>query len=453
MSGSRACCRQLPGGRWRARAGCNADGAGSAQVAMRTVPGQPVARGTVAGPRRLQCGRCWASRLPRGRSRARASCQGESGGGPAMTALSLFHETPLSPFTESQVLQAAFDRDPSPYKMFLGTKEYCVDDGQSSMLPVVKKVKQRMANDQTLNHDYLPVLGLPEFNRAVTALILGKDSIAIVEKRADSVQVPGSDAAFFMGAQFLKQWYTITHPKTATVYVSLPAWENHAAAFAKVGFTDIFGYRYWDNVKLGLAIQQWQEDLENAPEHSIVVLDIAAHHPTATDPTPAAWRQIAEIMKRKKLFPFFYVTSQGLATGDLNRDAWPVRYFVTERFELFCVQSFSKSFGLYNEKVGSLTIVSRDNSTLIRIRSQMELTVRCTWSNPPRHGSRIVATVLNNPSFFTEWQQNLKRMTERLMLIKEKLKEELRTLGTSRPWEHITKQTGMYIYPGFTTPT
>ncbi|XP_078421347.1 aspartate aminotransferase, cytoplasmic-like [Cetorhinus maximus] len=221
-------------------------------------------------------------------------------------------------------------------------------------------------------------------------------------------------------------------------------------AFREAGFMDIFEYRYWDNENLCVAIHKWLEDLQNAPEYSIVVLHIAAHWPTAMDPTPAEWKQIAEVMKRKNHFPFFYVTAQGLASGDLNKDAWPVRHFVTERFELFCAQSFCKNFGLYNDRVGSLTIVSRDNYTLVRIRSQMELAVRETWSNPPRYGARIVATILNNPAFFAEWRENLRAMAERLMLLKEKLKEELRTLGALRSWEHITRQIGLFIYPGFT---
>ncbi|XP_041065185.1 aspartate aminotransferase, cytoplasmic-like [Carcharodon carcharias] len=334
--------------------------------------------------------------------------------------------------------------------MALLLAEYCADNGQPWVLPVVKKVQQQIVHDPTLSHEYLSVRGLPEFNRATTALILGADSIAIVEKRADSIQVPGGCGSLCMGARFLKKWYTITHPKAVAIYISSPSWETHMTVFQEAGFMDIFKYRYWDNENLCVAIHKWLEDLQNAPEYSIVVLHIAAHWPTAMDPTPAEWKQIAEVMKRKKQFPFFYVTAQGLASGDLNKDAWPVRHFVTERFELFCAQSFGKNFGLYNDRVGSLTVVSRDNYTLIRIRSQMELAARQTWSNPPRYGARIVATILNNPAFFAEWRENLKRMAERLMLLKEKLKEELRTLGTLRSWEHITRQIGLFIYPGFT---
>ncbi|XP_067882582.1 aspartate aminotransferase, cytoplasmic-like [Heterodontus francisci] len=320
-----------------------------------------------------------------------------------MAALSVFHEIPEIPTSESRLPVPTFRTVQKPDKLDLGIREYCADNGQPWTPPVVRKVQQQIMHDPTLNYDYLPVQGLPEFNRATTALILGKHSIAIVEKRADSIQVPGGNAALSIAAQFLKQWYTICHPKAAAVYVPLPSWEAPMFAFHSAGFQHLFKYRYWDSVNLCFATQQWLEDLENAPEYSIVVLHIAAHWPTAMDPTSAEWRQTAEVMKRKKHFPFFYMTAQGLASGHLGRDAWPVRHFVTERFELFCAQSFSKNFGLYNERVGSLTVVSRDNNTLVRIRSQMELIARCSWSNPPRFGARIVATILNNPAFFAEW--------------------------------------------------
>ncbi|XP_055518295.1 aspartate aminotransferase, cytoplasmic-like isoform X1 [Leucoraja erinacea] len=367
----------------------------------------------------------------------------------AMAGLSVFDDTPLQAAARYRVLAATFIKDPSPRKLFLGNREYCKDDKKPAMLPVVKKVLLRIVNDATLNHEYLSTLGLTEFNRAATALLLGKGSIAIVEKRAESIQVPGGNSALFIGAHFLRQWYSITCPQQTRVYISIPFWANHASAFFEVGF-EIYGYRYWNSEKLCLALPWLLEDLEKAPDFSIVLLHIVAHRPTATDPTPSEWMQIAEVMKRKHLFPFFYSAAQGLATGDVQRDAWPVRHFVNERFELFCAQSFSTNFTLYNEGVGSLTIVSRNNQTLVCIRSQMEALARNTWSNPPWFGARIVATILNNPAFFAEWQENLKKIVERLMLTKEKLKEELRTLGTPGPWEHITKQVGLYIFPGFT---
>ncbi|XP_048474475.1 aspartate aminotransferase, cytoplasmic-like [Rhincodon typus] len=312
-------------------------------------------------------------------------------------SLSVFHETPLLSMSQDRISNDAYNKDTSPDKMYLGAREYYAEDGQVWTLPVVRKVQRQMLTDPTRCLEYLSVLGQPEFNRASTALILGGESIAIVENRADSIQVPGANAALFMAAQFLKRWFTITHPQPTTVYVSDPCWESHTFAFREAGFTDIRRYQYWDSERVCLAIPQWLQDMENAPEHSIIVLHVAAHWPTATDPTPAEWKEIAEVMKRKKLFPFFFVTAQGLASGDLNKDAFPIRHFVTERFELFCAQSFSKNFGLY------------------------------------RRG-----------------QHYLRNMAKRLMLTREKLSEELRTLGTLRPLNYISRQIGLYIFADFT---
>ncbi|XP_048379019.1 aspartate aminotransferase, cytoplasmic-like isoform X2 [Stegostoma tigrinum] len=355
------------------------------------------------------------------------------------------------PFLRTKSPTMLTTRTPAPTRCTLEPEvEYYAEDGQVWTMSVVRKVQRQMLTEPTRCLEYLSVLGQPEFNRAATALILGRESIAIVENRADSIQVPGADAALFMAAQFLKQWFTITHPRPTTVYISEPCWESHTFAFHGAGFTDIRHYQYWDSERARLAIPQWLQDMENAPEHSIIVLHIAAHWPSATDPTPAEWKEIAEVMKRKNLFPFFFVTSLGLASGDLHKDAFPVRHFVTERFELFCAQSFSKNFGLYNQRVGSLTFVSRDNQSLVRIRSQLAAAAMSTWGNPPNMGAHIVVTILNNPAFFTEWQHSIRNMARRLMLTREKLSEELRTLGTPRPLNYISRQIGLYVFADFT---
>ncbi|XP_048379020.1 aspartate aminotransferase, cytoplasmic-like isoform X3 [Stegostoma tigrinum] len=330
-------------------------------------------------------------------------------------SLSVFHETPLLSLSQDKISNDAHDKDTSPDKMYLGAREYYAEDGQVWTMSVVRKVQRQMLTEPTRCLEYLSVLGQPEFNRAATALILGRESIAIVENRADSIQVPGADAALFMAAQFLKQWFTITHPRPTTVYISEPCWESHTFAFHGAGFTDIRHYQYWDSERARLAIPQWLQDME-----------------------------------RKNLFPFFFVTSLGLASGDLHKDAFPVRHFVTERFELFCAQSFSKNFGLYNQRVGSLTFVSRDNQSLVRIRSQLAAAAMSTWGNPPNMGAHIVVTILNNPAFFTEWQHSIRNMARRLMLTREKLSEELRTLGTPRPLNYISRQIGLYVFADFT---
>uniref|UniRef100_A0A8C5WH75 Aspartate aminotransferase n=1 Tax=Leptobrachium leishanense TaxID=445787 RepID=A0A8C5WH75_9ANUR len=327
-------------------------------------------------------------------------------------------------------------------------KTYRTDDSQPWVLPVVKKVEQKIANDGSLNHEYLPILGLPEFRSSSSRIALGDDSPAIKEARVGGVQSLGGTGALRIGAEFLRRWYNGTNNTTTPIYISAPSWENHNAVFIDAGFTDIRAYHYWDAANRGLDLQGLLQDLENAPEYSIFVLHACAHNPTGTDPTPDQWKKIAEVMKRRYLFPFFDSAYQGFASGDLDKDAWAVRYFVSQGFELFCAQSFSKNFGLYNERVGNLTVVGKDSDNVARVLSQMEKLVRTTWSNPPSQGARIVAITLNTPELFDEWRDNVRTMAQRVLLMRAELKSRLEALKTPGTWNHIVNQIGMFSYTG-----
>ncbi|XP_048362857.1 aspartate aminotransferase, cytoplasmic-like [Sphaerodactylus townsendi] len=253
--------------------------------------------------------------------------------------------TPVAVFQ----LTADFRVDTDPRKVNLGVGAYRTNEGQPWVLPVVRKVEQMIAKDTSLNHEYLPILGLPEFRANSSRIALGEDSPAIKENRVGGVQSLGGTGALRIGAEFLRRWYNGTNNTATPVYISSPSWENHNSVFTDAGFKDIRTYRYWDGAKRGLDIQGFLEDLEEAPEFSIFVLHACAHNPTGTDPTQEQWKMIAAVMKRRFLFPFFDSAYQGFASGCLDRDAWAVRFFVSEGFELFCAQSFSKNFGLYRK--------------------------------------------------------------------------------------------------------
>uniref|UniRef100_A0A6I8SQC3 Aspartate aminotransferase n=1 Tax=Xenopus tropicalis TaxID=8364 RepID=A0A6I8SQC3_XENTR len=325
---------------------------------------------------------------------------------------------------------------------------YRTDDSQPWVLPVVKKVEQMIAKDSSLNHEYLPILGLPEFRSSASRIALGDDSPAFKENRVGGVQSLGGTGALRIGAEFLRRWYNGNNNTATPIYISSPSWENHNAVFSDAGFKDIRAYSYWDAAKRGLDLEGFLRDLENAPEFSIFVLHACAHNPTGTDPTPDEWKQIADVMKRRSLFPFFDSAYQGFASGSLDKDAWAVRFFVSQGFELFCAQSFSKNFGLYNERVGNLTVVGKDCDNVARVLSQMEKIVRTTWSNPPSQGARIVATTLNTPELFDEWRDNVKTMAERVLLMRAELKSRLEALKTPGTWNHIVNQIGMFSYTG-----
>jgi len=277
-------------------------------------------------------------------------------------------------------------------------------------------------------------------------MLLGNDSPAIVENRAFGVQCLSGTGSLRVGAEFLSR---ILGSKI--YYYSKPTWENHRLVFNYAGFQEGREYRYWSESSRGLDIDGFLEDLKNAPEDSVIILHACAHNPTGCDPTQEQWGQIADIMEQRKLFPFFDSAYQGFASGDLEKDSWAVRYFVSRGFELLCSQSFAKNFGLYNERVGNLTFVLNDAAPVPQVKSQATLLVRGMYSNPPSHGARIVAYVFNNPQLYEQWKDNIKTMSSRIIEMRLALRAALEKLGTPGTWNHITSQIGMFSYTGLNT--
>lgn len=283
------------------------------------------------------------------------------------------------------------------------------------------------------------------FSEVSTAVLLGADNPVITEGRAFGIHCLGGTGSLRVGADFLSQ---ILGRKVA--YYSNPSWPNHPLLFKQSGFTDIKTYRYWDAANKSLDFAGMIEDLKSAPEGAVIVLHAVAHNPTGIDPTEEQWKEIADVIEQRKLFPYFDCAYQGFASGDLDRDARAVRYFVSRGFELFCAQSFSKNFGLYNERVGNLVIVTKDPSTVSNIKSQITILIRGNYSNPSAHGARVVHRVLTNPTLSEQWKGHIKTMSSRIMEMRKKLREKLESLGTPGKWDHITSQIGMFSYTGLT---
>lgn len=209
---------------------------------------------------------------------------------------------------------------------------------------MVKKAEAAIVADGSLNHEYLPVLGTESVTNAASTLLLGEGSEAIASKRAFGVQCLSGTGALRVGAEFLCRIL-----KRTTFYYSAPTWENHHKVFVYAGFTEPRTYRYWNQERRGIDFEGMLEDLRAAPEGAVVILHACAHNPTGIDPTQDQWKQIADLCEERKLFPFFDSAYQGFASGDPNKDAFAVRYFIERGFELFCAQSFAKNFGLYSE--------------------------------------------------------------------------------------------------------
>jgi len=365
--------------------------------------------------------------------------------------MSMFSNVEPAPPIEVFKLSRDFQADTHPQKVSLGVGAYRTEESKPWILPVVKKAEHKLADDieaETINHEYLPILGFESFSANATKLVLGSDSTAIKEGRAFGIQSLSGTGALRNGGDFL----AMDPPRglgRRICYVSDPTWGNHIMLFKSSGFTEVRKYRYWNKDSKSLDFDGMIEDLNNAPEDSVVILHAVAHNPTGIDPTQEQWTKIADVMESKKLFPFFDCAYQGFASGNLDQDAWAVRYFVEQRkFEIFVAQSFSKNFGLYNERAGNLTIVVSDPGKIANIKSQITLIVRFNYSNPPAHGVRIVDCVLSDEGLFDEWRDNIKTMANRIIAMRSGLRERLEKLGTPGQWNHITDQIGMFSFTG-----
>ncbi|KAF0531198.1 Aspartate aminotransferase [Gigaspora margarita] len=356
---------------------------------------------------------------------------------------STFQEVPRAPPDVIFNLTATYKADTFEKKVNLGVGAYRDDNGKPWVLPVVKKAEREIINDPELDHEYLPITGLVSFKEASIKLILGADNPAIKEKRVVAAQTISGTGANHLGALFLSRFYR----KGSIVYVSNPTWANHKPIFNNVGF-ETRDYAYYDPKTIGLDIGGMLDSLENAPEGSIILLHACAHNPTGVDPTQEQWKAIADVMEKKNHFPFFDCAYQGFASGDLDRDAWAVRYFVERGFELLVCQSYAKNFGLYGQRAGCLTFVLRDSETALKVDSQLAKLQRAEISNPPAHGARIVSLVLNDSALFDEWVENLKTMSFRIQEMRRRLYVNLVELETPGTWNHITDQIGMFSFTG-----
>ncbi|KAF8350798.1 aspartate aminotransferase [Amanita rubescens] len=353
---------------------------------------------------------------------------------------------PLAPPDSIFKLTAAFKADSYDKKVNLGVGAYRDDNGKPWVLPVVKKAAQRILSDETLDHEYLPITGLPEFTAGAAKLILGTTSPAIQEARVASVQTISGTGANHLGALFLSRFYNWTDARR--IYLSNPTWANHQAIFRNVGIEPV-DYAYYDPRTIGLDFNGFLNALNEAPPRSVFLLHACAHNPTGVDPTREQWKEIAKVMLDKKHYAFFDCAYQGFASGDLDNDAWAVRYFVDARVPLLVCQSFAKNAGLYGERIGALHVVSSDKETADRVKSQLSVLQRSEISNPPTHGARLVTLILNDAELFEEWKRDIGTMASRIIDMRKKLykllTEELKTPGS---WEHIVQQIGMFSFTG-----
>ncbi|KAG9119003.1 Aspartate aminotransferase, cytoplasmic [Ceratobasidium sp. 392] len=385
-----------------------------------------------------------------------------------MSSVSTFAKVPLAPPDSIFKLTAAYKADTYPQKVNLGVGAYRDDDNKPWVLPVVKKATELLLNDPTLDHEYLPITGLPEYTSAAARLILGADSPAISENRVArceflgcqfanfidltqslSVQTISGTGANHLGALFLSRFYEWTDNKPQ-VFLSNPTWINHFAIMRNVQIEPLT-YPYYNPKTIGLDFTGLIDALKAAPVRSVFLLHACAHNPTGVDPTEEQWKEIADVVLEKGHYAFFDSAYQGFASGDLDRDAAAVRYFVSRGIPLLICQSFAKNAGLYGERVGALHIVSPTVEEATRVKSQLSVLQRSEISNPPAHGARLVSLILNDPALFEEWKRDIKTMAHRIIAMRDELyailTNELKTPGK---WNHIVDQIGMFSFTGLT---
>ncbi|KAG9029295.1 Aspartate aminotransferase, cytoplasmic [Tulasnella sp. JGI-2019a] len=356
---------------------------------------------------------------------------------------------PLAPPDSIFKLTASYKSDTFPQKVNLGVGAYRDDNSKPWVLPVVKRATEILLNDATLDHEYLPITGLPEYTTAAGKLILGLESAALREGRVSSVQTISGTGANHLGALFLSRFYQWNGPPT--VYLSNPTWANHFAIFKNVGI-EPKEYPYFKPKTIGLDFEGFTNSLRNAAPRSVFLLHACAHNPTGVDPTMDQWQELAALFLEKGHYAFFDCAYQGFASGDLDKDASAVRLFEQRGVPMLVCQSFAKNAGLYGERVGCLHVVGVSKDETDRVKSQLSVLQRSEISNPPAHGARLISLILNDPVLFDEWKVDIKIMAHRIIDMRyqlhAKLTNELKTPGN---WDHIINQIGMFSFTGINT--
>lgn len=355
--------------------------------------------------------------------------------------MSLFARVELAPADPILGLIEAYNRDERPTKVNLGVGVYLDEEGRLPLLECVAQAEERLVASRK-PHGYLPIDGLPAYVTAVRELVFGADHPAVVEGRIATVESLGGTGALKLGADFLR---TLT--PEATVLISDPSWENHRAIFARAGFT-VGTYRYYDADARGIDVDGLLQDLEAAPSGTVVVLHACCHNPTGYDLNHDDWTRVIEVISRRGLIPFLDMAYQGFGQGVVE-DGAVIGRFVEAGGPLFVSTSFSKSFGLYGERIGALHVVCADADEARRVLSQIKICIRTNYSNPATHGAAIVADVLTDPANRALWERELQGMRERIRSLRSELVARLRAAGIE-DMDFIAEQVGMFSYSGLT---
>nr|WP_315207323.1 amino acid aminotransferase [uncultured Albidiferax sp.] len=354
--------------------------------------------------------------------------------------MSLFTAVEMAPRDPILGLNEQFNADTNPNKVNLGVGVYFDDNGKLPLLACVQTVEKQMT-DAPKPRGYLPIDGVAAYDSAVKGLVFGADSEPVTSGRAVTVQGIGGTGGLKIGADFLKKL-----SPNAKVMISDPSWENHRALFQNAGF-EVESYTYYDAAARGVNFDGMLASLNAAAAGTIVVLHACCHNPTGYDITAAQWDQVVEVVKARKLTPFLDMAYQGFGYG-IQEDGAVIGKFVAAGLSFFVSTSFSKSFSLYGERVGALTVLCESKEEASRVLSQLKICIRTNYSNPQIHGATVVATVLNTPALRAQWEGELGEMRVRIKAMRQKLVDGLKAAGVKQDMSFITQQIGMFSYSG-----
>ena len=356
-----------------------------------------------------------------------------------MTA-SIFSAVEMAPRDPILGLNEAFNADTRTTKVNLGVGVYFDASGKLPLLEAVKNAEQtRLATMPS--RGYQPIDGIVAYNKAVQGMLFGADSRLVAEGKVVTVQTLGGTGALKEGADYLKRLLP-----DATVYISDPSWENHRAIFETAGFP-VDTYPYYDASTRGVDFVAMKSAFEKLPAGSIVILHACCHNPTGADLNKEQWVEIIDIIKARGLVPFADLAYQGFADG-IDEDAQALNLLVASGVQFLVASSYSKSFSLYGERIGALSVVTASKEESARVLSQIKRLIRANYSNPPTHGGAIVAAVLSSEELRQIWEAELKGMRERIKLMRTSLVEKLKAKGVARDFSFIAKQRGMFSYTG-----
>lgn len=352
----------------------------------------------------------------------------------------MFDSAPLNPPDSIFGLTEQFKKDPNPDKINLSVGVYQDESGTTPVMECVRSAEKKLL-EASGTKSYLPIDGAPAYNETVGQLVMGEALSNNANLHSVTAQTPGGTVSLRIAGELLRRVFNVD-----TIWMSNPTWANHPQIYGAAGL-QISKYEYLDENKTGLNFGRLVDSLSETKPHQAILLHTVCHNPTGVDPTPEQWKELAAVVKDKQLFPIFDFAYQGFGV-DLESDAFPIRHFVESGGEALICNSFSKNFGLYAERVGGITAVTHDADSAAAMLSQIKLTIRTMYSNPPLHGGKIVETVLGDAGLRSKWESELAEIRNRILELRTQLVNTMQDLAPSHDFQYINKQRGMFSYSG-----